>query len=48
MFQTCHILWIDDKASWVSGQGDKSVCNMKDIQHISFIFDKANGKSYPM
>ena len=38
VFQTCHILGIGDKAGWVLGQGYKSVCSMKNIQHISSIF----------
>ena len=38
VFQTCHILGIGDEAGWVLGQGCKSVCNMKNIQHISSIF----------
>ena len=38
VFQRCHILGIGDKAGWVLGQGDKGICNMKNIQHISSIF----------
>ena len=38
VFQTCHILGSGDTAAWVLGQGDKGICNMKNIQHISSIF----------